>query len=77
MKLLTIKEAAEIASVSERTMQRHIESGELPFVNLGTSRHKTKRIDQDDLREFLNARKESAKKLRTKNRMAGVTQFYR
>ena len=77
MKLLTVKEAAEVANVSERTMQRHIDSGELPFVNMGTGKSKTKRIDEDDLRAFINARKQSARKLRSKNKMAGVIQFYK
>lgn len=77
MKLLTIKEAADEASISERTMQRHIDNGELPFVNMGTGKHKLVRIDPDDLRAFINARKESARKMKAKNKMAGVIQFYK
>ena len=51
-KLLTIKEVAEILRVSERSVNRYIESGKLKASKIGQWR-----ISKKDLEEFLNKAK--------------------
>lgn len=54
MRLLTVKEAAEILSLSERTIQRYLKSGELACVRLG----RLVRIEVKDLEEFVEKKKQ-------------------
>jgi len=60
-KLLTIKEVAKILRVSERSVNRYIESGRLRAVKIGQWR-----IKESDLNKFLekysNVKRESKKK---------------
>lgn len=56
MRLLTAKEAAEMLSLSERTIQRYLKSGELTFIRLGRS----VRIELKDLEEFVERGKKKA-----------------
>jgi len=51
-KLLTIKEVAKYLRVSERSVNRYIESGRLKASKIGQWR-----ISQKDLEEFLNKTK--------------------
>ena len=51
--LLTIKEAAEICSVSSWTIGKAIDEGRLNVVNISPSK-KGRRIDPSDLQEFIN-----------------------
>jgi excisionase family DNA binding protein len=51
--LLTVKEAAEVLAVSERTVFYLIRSGRLPTVQIGRLR----RVPLDALREFARARR--------------------
>ena len=51
-KLLTIKEVAKYLRVSERSVNRYIESGRLKASKIGQWR-----ISQKDLEEFLNKNK--------------------
>ena len=52
--LLTLKEAAEILKLSERTIRRYIEEGEIKAIKLRGA----VRIEERDLEEFINRRKE-------------------
>jgi excisionase family DNA binding protein len=54
VRLLTVKEAAEMLSLSERTIQRYLKSGELSCVRLGRS----VRIELKDLEEFVEKKKQ-------------------
>ncbi|PIX88670.1 MAG: excisionase [Candidatus Nealsonbacteria bacterium CG_4_10_14_3_um_filter_36_16] len=56
-KLLTIKEVAKILRVSERSVNRYIESGKLKASKIGQWR-----ISQKDLEDFLNKTKNIKKK---------------
>lgn len=53
--LLKISDAAERLSVSRYWIYRRIESGELPVVELGSTR-KNQRIRESDLDAFIEAR---------------------
>jgi excisionase family DNA binding protein len=54
VRLLTVKEAAKMLSLSERTIQRYLKSGELTYVRLGRS----VRIELKDLEEFVEKKKQ-------------------
>lgn len=55
-KLLTIPEAADYMSVSSRTVERWIRSGEIPRIKIG----KVVRIDPRDLEKTIERSKEIA-----------------
>ena len=55
-KLLTLKEAAKYLRVSERSINRYIESGRLKASKIGQWR-----ISQKDLEAFLNSTKNNKK----------------
>ncbi|MBU2235482.1 helix-turn-helix domain-containing protein [Patescibacteria group bacterium] len=50
--LLTLKEVTEILRVSERTIYRYIDSGELKAIKIGQWR-----FSQDDLSRFIFSKK--------------------
>lgn len=54
--LLTVREAAETLSLSEATVWRLLERGDIPSVKIGRSR----RIKTDDLRAYVNSPKRRA-----------------
>jgi len=51
---LTVAEVAVMLHCSEKTVYRHLASGNLPFTKLG---YRTVRIDEIDLRKFLKRKK--------------------
>ncbi|MBA7630100.1 hypothetical protein ES703_37610 [subsurface metagenome] len=54
MKLLNMKETAEILSISERTLyQWHWQGKDFPFIKLGG----VLRIDEEDLLDFVKKKK--------------------
>jgi excisionase family DNA binding protein len=61
--LLTVAEAAEAAGVSPSLIYLLVEKGELPHLRLGASgRRGTIRIDEADLRRFLESRRREGEK---------------
>jgi len=54
MKLLTVKEAAKILRVEERTLYLYLKKGLIPYHLISK---KTIRIDESDLLKFLNQSK--------------------
>lgn len=55
LQLLTLGEVAARLTVSRRTVERHIERGELPVVRLGGLRDSV-RVSEDALRRFVDNR---------------------
>ena len=61
MKLLTVKQVAEILEVSVSTVKRFIHTGQLATTNVGVNlevKHAQKRINEADLREFIAQRRD-------------------
>lgn len=56
-KLLTLKQAANVAAVSFPTIRRWIDSGKIPVIRIGH----VLRIDEAQLEAFLNAHTVAAK----------------
>lgn len=58
-KFLTLAEAAEILSISTKTLRAHVAAGDLPYLNVGHgAKRKDIRIDPADLRAFIERRKQ-------------------
>lgn len=53
----TIDEVAEKLKVSTRTVYRWVESGDLPIIKLTPGERGNVRISEQDLREFVDARR--------------------
>lgn len=53
----TIDEVAKKLKVSARTVYRWVESGDLPIIKLTPGERGNVRISEQDLREFLDARR--------------------
>jgi excisionase family DNA binding protein len=62
MEIYTIKEAAELLKVHDRTIRRYIKSGELKAANLGSEEQPNWRITEEDIKEFLDSKKRLLKK---------------
>lgn len=73
----TVAELAALWKVSERTIQRHIDTGRLSVVNLGTAQKRNLRITAEAILAFEEKNNAAAKALKKKNKMRGVKQFYR
>jgi predicted site-specific integrase-resolvase len=71
MKLYTLQEAAKYLSVSLRTVDRLIRSGELPHVNVSpslTSKKPRRRIQECDLLTFVASRRKDPRAERKRRR---------
>lgn len=72
----TITELAKFWGVSERTIERHIDTGRLQAVNLGTGGKRHLRVTADAVRAFEEKNSTEARVKARKNKMRGVKQFY-
>lgn len=65
--LLTIPETSERLRCSDNTVYRLIASGELPAVDIAPrgSRSSKTRVDESDIAAYIDAKKRTAKQLRT------------
>lgn len=71
MELMSKKEAAELLTISVRSLERMLNSGELPYYRIGTG---TVRISRRDIETYLNSRRVqvvAVKKSRTAERPCG------
>jgi hypothetical protein len=71
MKLFTLQEAADYLSVSHRTVNRLVDGGELPHVNVSpslSSKKPRKRIQECDLLAFVASRRKDPRGERSRRR---------
>lgn len=58
MTVLTLKEIAEKLKLHPNTLRRYIKEGKLPAMKFG----RVWRVEEEDLKEFMRANKQGAKK---------------
>lgn len=58
MTVLTLKEIAERLKLHPNTLRRYIKEGKLPAMKFG----RVWRVEEEDLKEFMRANKQGAKK---------------
>lgn len=74
-KLLRVDQLADKWSVSTDTVKRHIKSGKLPAINMGTGSRADYRIAPDDADAFINRRKVNAIKYSVKRNRGQLPQI--
>lgn len=62
-RLLSAAEAAEILGMSLKTLSAHVQSGELPYVSIGTGKiRETRAFMRSDLEAFIDSRRTTMQK---------------
>lgn len=60
--LVTMDQLTERLQSSRRTIERHVRSGKLQAINLGTGKHQDLRFSEEDIAAFLNSQRVSVVK---------------
>ena len=54
MRYLTKKEVAEMLFIGERTLERRMKSGEIPYYKTGNRKQDRVRFAEDEIKEYMN-----------------------
>jgi excisionase family DNA binding protein len=65
--LITIDQLTERLQSSRRTIERHVRSGRLRAIDLGTGKHRDLRFEEEDVEAFLKGQRVSVVKYAPKN----------